>query len=121
MTFTSYPSPTQTRLNTQQYESRATAHLKTGWFDQTLGLAYSSTATSDFDPDNGPLPSSGNRIKLDWQGNAALTDGEILVLGAESARDAIHVPISNGITTNAGYAELQSSLGEFLRRRQHSL
>ena len=110
-TFSSYPSPTQTRLNTQQYETRGTAHWKLGGFDQTLGLAYSSTATSDFDPDNGPLPSSGSRIKLDWQGNAALMDGETLVLGAESARDAMHVPISAGTTTNAGYAELQSALG----------
>ena len=32
------------------------------------------------------------------------------MLGAETARDAIHVPLSAGITTNAGYGELQSGL-----------
>ncbi len=31
------------------------------------------------------------------------------MLGAESQRDAMRVPIKAGITTNAGYAELQSS------------
>jgi vitamin B12 transporter len=108
-TFTSYPSPTQTRLDTQQYETRGTAHWKLSGFDQTLGLAYGSTATSDRDPNNGSFPSSGNRIKLDWQGIADLGDGETLVAGAETARDAMHLPIKAGVTTNAGYAELQSA------------
>jgi vitamin B12 transporter len=62
------------------------------------------------DPNNGPIPSSGDRIKLDWQGHVAIADGETVVLGAETGRDAIHVPLSAGITTNAGYGELQSSL-----------
>ncbi len=38
-TFTSYPSPSQIRINTQQYQSRGTAHLVTGWLDQTIGLS----------------------------------------------------------------------------------
>lgn len=112
-TFTSYPSPVRTRLNTQTYQSRGTAHWKGAWFDQTLGLAYSSTAASDMDPNNGSFPSSGNRIKLDWQGNVALGEGEILVLGAETGRDAIHIPIKAGTSTSAGFAELQSAIGSF--------
>ncbi len=75
-----------------------------------LGLSYSSTVTSDMDPNNGSIPSSGNRIKLDWQGQVAIADGETVVLGAETTRDAIHVPIKAGITTNAGFGEFQSSL-----------
>jgi vitamin B12 transporter len=62
------------------------------------------------DPNNGPIPSSGERIKLDWQGHMAIAEGETVILGAETTRDAVHVPLSAGITTNAGYGELQSSL-----------
>jgi vitamin B12 transporter len=48
VTFTSFPSPTRTRISTVQYQSRATAHLVLwdGRFDQTLGLAYGSTITA---------------------------------------------------------------------------
>ena len=38
-------------------------------------------------------------------------DGQTLVLGAETARDAVHIPLSAGYTTNAGTAELQSAWG----------
>ena len=110
-TFTSYPSPLQTRLYTQDYAGRGSAHWSGMWLDQTLGLAYSSTVTSNRDPDNGNSFNSGSRIKLDWQGHGDLGAGQILVLGAESARDALHLPLSAGYTTNAAYAELQSSWG----------
>ena len=110
LTFASFPSPLQTRIDTLSYDARGTAHLMLGPVDQTLGLSYSSTVTSDMDPNNGPIPSSGDRIKLDWQGQMQILDGETVVLGAETARDAIHVPLSAGITTNAGYGELQSSV-----------
>jgi vitamin B12 transporter len=110
VTFASFPSPLQTRIDTLSYETRGTAHLVLGPVDQTIGLGYSSTVTSDMDPNNGPIPSSGNRVKLDWQGQISVADGETVVLGAETARDAMHVPIDAGITTNAGFGELQSSL-----------
>ena len=110
VTFASFPSPLQTRIDTLSYAARGTAHLVLGGVDQTIGLAYSSTVTSDMDPNNGPIPSSGERIKLDWQGHMAVAEGETIVLGAETTRDAVHVPLSAGITTNAGYGELQSSL-----------
>ena len=110
VTFVSFPAPTQTRIDTLSYDARGTAHLVWGHVDQTLGFSYSDTVTSDLDPNNGSLPSSGDRIKLDWQGNATLMDGEVVILGAETGRDAIHVPVVAGITTNAGYGELQSSL-----------
>ena len=121
VTFTSFPSPTRTRISTVQYQSRATAHLVLwdGRFDQTLGLAYGSTITATQDPDNGDSRAIGDRVKLDWQGNVIVTDGQTLVLGAEHARDALHPglsfgfpnPLSRGINTNAGYAALQSDFG----------
>ena len=51
-------------------------------------------------------------IASSWtgRGRSQVADGETIVLGAETTRDAIHVPIIAGITTNAGYGELQSSL-----------
>ncbi|HEY8255066.1 MAG TPA: TonB-dependent receptor, partial [Rhizomicrobium sp.] len=120
-TFTSFPSPTQTRIETLQYQSRATAHLVLwdGRFDQTLGLAYGHSISATQDPDNGDSRQIGDRLKLDWQGNVGIADGHTLVLGAETARDALHPglsfgfpsPLSRGITTNAGFAEVQSDFG----------
>ena len=112
VTFASFPAATQTHENNVEYQTRATAHLVLwdGKFDQTLGVAYSSNVGADFGP-SGSFPNSGNRIKIDWQGNINLGNGELLVLGAEHARDAMHLPISAGISTDAGYAELQSSVG----------
>ena len=120
-TFTSFPSPTQTRIETLQYETRGTAHLVLwdGRLDQTLGLAYGHSIQAVQDPDNGDSRQIGDRIKLDWQGNVQVIDGQTVVLGAETARDALHPglsfgfpsPLSRGITTNAGYAELQSDFG----------
>ena len=121
VTFTSFPSPAQTRIASIGYQTRATAHLVLwdGRIDQTLGFAYGSTITATQDPDNGNSRAIGDRIKIDWQGNVAVTDGQTLVLGAETARDALHpglsfgfpTTLSRGITTNAGYAALQSDFG----------
>ncbi len=113
-TFASYPSPDQTRIDTLSYDARGTAHWVLGPVDQTFGLGYSSNVVSDQDPNNGSIPSSGDRIKLDWQGQMTVAPGEIVLLGAETGRDAIHVPIAAGITTNAGYGELQSSLKDLI-------
>lgn len=113
-TFASYPAYTRTRIATLQYASRASADLTLGGITQQLGLAYSSSAISSNDPDNGHSLVAGDRIKLDWQGHAEIAEGQTLVLGAETARDAIHKPISFGITTNAGYAELNSDFGNGL-------
>jgi vitamin B12 transporter len=114
VTFLSFPSPTRTRIYTQSNNSRATAHLVWGSLDQTLGVSYSSTVTSDMDPNNGSIPSSGDRIAADWQANMPVATGETIVLGATSIRDAMQVPISAGVTTNAGYGELQSSLPDVI-------
>jgi len=121
ITFASFPSPTQTRISSIQYESRGTAHLVLfdGRLDQTLGVAYGHSVVQTADPDNGDSRSRGDRFKIDWQGNVAVTEGQTLVLGAETFRDAIHpgtsfgfpFTLAQGITTNAGFAELQSDFG----------
>ena len=121
VTFAGFPSRTQTRIATLQYESRATAHLVLwdGRLDQTIGFGFTDAITSSADPDNGYLLDKGQRTKLDYQGNIGLAQGETLVLGAETARDASRPGYSFGfpsgpaigVTTNAGYAELDSDLG----------
>ncbi len=111
VTFSSNPSPLRSRIAGQTWAARATASWNLGWIDQTLGYAYNSSQNRTNDPDNGPFAASGERIKLDWQGNVPLADGHVLVLGAETARDAVHLPISAGTTTNAGFAEINSDFG----------
>ncbi len=111
VTFAVFPSPSRTRISSQQYDARGTAHWTLGWLDQTLGLAYGSGQSRSADPSNGLSASSGERVKLDWQGITRAADGQTIVLGAETARDAVHLPLSAGYTTDAGYAELQSDWG----------
>ena len=110
VTFISFPSPTQTRIATLQYDSRATAHLVLwdGRLDQTMGFGFTDAITSSADPNNGYTLSKGQRTKLDYQGNVGLVQGETLVLGAETARDSSRPGFSfgfpsgpaSGITTN---------------------
>lgn len=124
VTFAGYPSPTQTRIATLQYDSRATAHLVSwnGRLDQTVGFGFTDAVTSSQDPSNGYLLNKGQRLKLDYQGDIGVTDGETLVVGAETARDANRPGVSfgfpsgpaTGITTNSGYAEIQSDFGHGL-------
>ncbi len=121
VTFVGFPSATQTRVATLQFDNRATAHLMLwdGRLDQTIGFGFTDAITSDADPDNGYGLSKGQRTKFDYQGNLGVADGETLVVGAETARDSNRAGYSfgfpsgptTGITTNAGYGELDSDLG----------
>src|SRR6185312_11914147 len=108
---TGFPDATQSETDTRQYFTRGTAHLSAfgGRFDQTLGVAYSSVATTEASPDNPTSYFSGDRIKADWQGAVRLMPGETLVLGAEHQRDGIRAPISANQTIDSGYAELASN------------
>ena len=121
VTFAGFPSPTQTRIATLQFDNRATAHLVLwdGRLDQTIGFGFTDAITSSDDPNNGYSLSKGQRTKFDYQGNIGVADGETVVVGAETARDSNRAGYSfgfpsgptTGITTNAGYAELDSDLG----------
>ena len=124
VTFVSSPSAFQTRNAVLQYDSRATAHLVLwdGRLDQTVGFGFTDAFTSSQDPDNGYVLSKGQRVKFDYQGNVGLAEGETLVVGAESARDVNKTGVSfgfptgptTGISTNAGYGEIQSDFGNGL-------
>jgi vitamin B12 transporter len=114
VTFTSFPAAEQTRARTDEYYARASAHLSSfaGALDQTLGLAYTRERTSTLQPQTPEALNTGERKKLDWQGNVKLADTQTLVLGAEYERDDISDPISASVHVGSGYAELQSQLGE---------
>lgn len=113
---TGYPDATQSEYDTIQYYGRGTAHLVlcNGFFEETLGLAYSSISTTNASPDSSTSYYSGDRVKLDWQGNLRFSEAEILVLGAEYEHEEIRLPVSAAIDINSGYAELQSILAENL-------
>jgi vitamin B12 transporter len=110
----SFPAATQSAVDTLHYDTRGTAHatLFGGVLDSTLGIAYSSDRTNGIDNTGFSTINAGDRVKIDWQNDIRFAEGEVLVLGAEHARDEISLPISAEQTLNSGYAELQSSLGE---------
>jgi vitamin B12 transporter len=112
--FPTIPDATRSEEDMQQLYTRASAHLALfdGRFDETLGVGYTHDHTSDYGPEVSSSFERGDRLKVDWQGNVTLAANEILVLGAEHQRDAIEQsPISAQTTTNAGFAQLQSSFG----------
>jgi vitamin B12 transporter len=85
-----------------------------GFFEQTLGLAYSSNSSTEASPDNPTSYYSGDRVKVDWQGILHFSDNEIVIFGAEHQRDEIRLPISAGTSIDSGYGELQSTVTENL-------
>jgi vitamin B12 transporter len=109
--FTGFPDATQSETDTRRYDIRGTGRLKAfgGRLDQTLGVAYGSTATTEASPDNPTSYFTGDRVKVDWQGEAKLAPGETLVLGAEHESDGIRQPISARSSIDSGYAELVSN------------
>jgi vitamin B12 transporter len=114
--FPATPDSAQSEDETHQYYTRGTAHLVLfdGNVEQTLGVAYSNIKSRGTSPDGPPTEYSGDRLKLDWQGNVKLRSDEILILGAEHQKDEITNPISASTAINSGYAELQSSFaGDF--------
>lgn len=115
--FPSVPAALQSESNTQQWFTRATAHqlLFDGRFEQTFGVAFTDYHRRDVGPGLDPSFNDGDRIKLDWLGKIKATPGETVILGAEHQIDEIaRSPISAETTNDAGFIELQSSVGERL-------
>jgi vitamin B12 transporter len=108
---TGYPDAVQSETDTRQYAVRGTAHLLAfgGRFEQTLGVAYSSTATTEAGPDNPNSYFTGDRVKADWQGAVKLMAGQTLVLGAEHDHEGIRQPVAAAMDIDSGYAELVSN------------
>ena len=102
----------------RQLYTRGSGHLSLfdGRFDQTLGLAYTNFRQRDLDPNFTPADPSffrGERVKLDWQGNVRVIEGQVLTLGAEHQLDEVDSdgPVDASMTNDAGFLQLQSSLG----------
>ena len=114
ITFASFPAPEQTAATSDQYYARLTAHLVSfdGILDHTLGFAYTHDRTSTVEPEAAENLNTGERKKVDWQGNIKAAAGETVVLGAEYERDGISEPIAADVHVTSGYAELQSQIGE---------
>jgi vitamin B12 transporter len=112
---TDFPDSTQSRSETLQYYTRATAHsvLAGGFFEQTLGIAYGSIASTQAGPDGPTAYYFGDRTKADWQGDLRFSGDETLVFGAEHEHDGVAQPIAAGLNIESGYAELQSMFGKF--------
>jgi vitamin B12 transporter len=116
------PEAIRTNSDNRELFTRGTAHLKLfdGLFDQTLGYGYTNYRHRILDPNdaalafgNDPGYFRGDRNKVDYQGNVRVMAGQIVTFGAEHERDTINdsSPATGAYSTNAGFAQLQSSFG----------
>ncbi|HWE72171.1 MAG TPA: TonB-dependent receptor [Stellaceae bacterium] len=117
------PEAIRTDSHNRELFTRGTAHLSLfdGLLDQTLGYGYTGYRRGIFDPNpatvafgNDPDSFHGDRNKIDYQANVRVLAGQIVTLGAEHERDTINdsTPATGAYTTNAGFAQLQSSFGD---------
>jgi vitamin B12 transporter len=113
------PEAIPSNSDNHEFFTRATGHLSLfdGAFDQTIGVAYTDYVRRFLDPNDTPaIPSyfRGDRVKLDWQGNIRLMQGQVLTMGAEHQRDEINdsAPVKARMSNDAGFLQLQSSFGE---------
>jgi vitamin B12 transporter len=119
------PEAVPSNSDNHEIFTRGFAHLVLfdGIFDQTLGVGYTHYHRNFLDPNPGTLafgndPSTynGARTKIDWRGTIKLVPGEVLVLGAEHQIDDASdtTPVNAEITNDAGFIELQSTIGDRL-------
>jgi vitamin B12 transporter len=111
------PESLKSTEDDQQLFTRGTAHLVSfgGALDQTLGLAYTKFDQSDLDPNVPNAVASlfnGDQVKVDWQGNIKLSQGQLLILRAEHQLQRLSEPVGAQITDNAGVIQLNSDFGE---------
>jgi vitamin B12 transporter len=85
-----------------------------------FGVGYTDYRSRIQAPDDGfglPAPTydNGDRLKLDWQGNLVLGQGQTLVLGlADDIERLINSPINARDADRAAFAELQSKVNHNL-------
>jgi vitamin B12 transporter len=113
------PESLKSTEDDEQLFTRGTAHLVSfgGVLDQTLGLAYTKFDQSDLDPnvpDAVPSLFNGDQVKVDWQGNIKIAEGQLLILRAEHQLQLLSEPVGAEITDNAGIIQLNSHFGERL-------
>ncbi|MGH7095674.1 MAG: TonB-dependent receptor plug domain-containing protein, partial [Stellaceae bacterium] len=121
--FPPVPEAAPSYSRNHEFFARGFAHLVSfgGRFEQTVGFGFTGYWRNTLDPNPGalafgddPADYHGVREKLNWQGHLKLVPGEVLVLGAEHQIERLNNtnPASAHVTNDAGFIELQSSLGE---------
>ncbi len=117
VTFASFPSPLQSTQHFQQIFTRAEGvwSLFDGRFKNYFGVNYTNHWNSNINPgDDLPSITTGERVKYDWRGVAAILPGQTLVLGAEHETENLNSSTAHVQNINkAAYIELQS---EFAKR-----
>jgi vitamin B12 transporter len=116
VTFLGVPAAQQSESNTAEVFARGTIHaiLLDGFFEQTLGFAYTRNRTQNLAPFSSETLDIGERTKLDWQATLRVTEDEKVVLGAEHEREEVSQPLAASTLINSGYAELQSQFTQNL-------
>jgi vitamin B12 transporter len=110
--FPSVPASEKTQSDTRQLFTRGTGRWLAfdGALDQMFGIAYSDYLRRDLSPGSGPVFNRGDRVKADWQGNVALDEENLLVVGLERQLDELRDSPASAETVNtAGFVQLQSS------------
>lgn len=109
--FPSVPAAAQTRQDEEQLFTRGEVRLALfdGRLQNRFGLAYTDYDRKFLEPDFAPTAYSGNRVKLDWQGDFTLSERATLVLGLADEIDRLQdSPISAEMSDRAGFVELQA-------------
>jgi len=117
-------SGSQRAVNTTNgYYTRATAHLVLfdGMLDQTVGFGFTHNHSNNLDPLNGLSDFAGQRAKLDYQGNIALGEGEVLVIGADHGRESAAIPFKRRHHHRCGPGGAAIQPGQFQQRGECAL
>ncbi|MDF1587006.1 TonB-dependent receptor plug domain-containing protein [Marinimicrococcus flavescens] len=113
--FPSVPASEQSETRIRQLFTRASAtHIALGGdLEQTLGLAFTGHERRDRPAEGGESETKGDRVRLDWQADYRVIEGQILTFGAEVQREQIDdSPISAETNSQAGFVQLQSSFDD---------
>ena len=117
--FIGVPADQQSTSRAQNIHTRSEATWS--WFDGRVknyfGFNYANLNNFNFDPNSFPsnTKNSGEQRKVDWHSVADLIPGQVLVLGAERAKEQIQTDTITAQNGNTGaFAELQSSFADRL-------
>jgi vitamin B12 transporter len=115
-TFGAVPRAVQSVEDSQQYDTRGTAHFIVAGVDNTIGGAYSSSIRTDVDNPSGTHTIYyGSRYKFDYLGSVRVLDGQDLTFGASTLEEKNSsygaFPVAARDNQQAVYGQLQSDFG----------